>query len=77
MVRENDLAELTEKMLLLLDDEVMRSAFSRNAREDILREASIEGMFQSFRRAVEFVMAAKGGARSTDRASRSTATGSS
>ncbi len=77
MVRENDLAELTEKMLLLLDDEVTRSAFSRHAREDIRREASIEGMFQSFCRAVESVGAAKGGVRSTDGASDSTATGSS
>ena len=55
MVRENDLAELREKMLYLCDNETVRNEFSRHAREDILREASIEGMFQSFRRAVEFV----------------------
>jgi glycosyltransferase involved in cell wall biosynthesis len=55
MVRENDLTELKEKMLYLLDNEETRNEFSRHAREDILREASIEGMFQSFHRAVEFV----------------------
>ena len=64
MVRENDLAELKEKMLFLLDNEKVRSEFSRHAREDIRREASIEGMFQSFRKAVEFVDLAKDGAKS-------------
>jgi glycosyltransferase involved in cell wall biosynthesis len=54
MVRENDLVELKEKMLFLLDNEKVRNVFSRNAREDILREASIEGMFTGFRQAVEF-----------------------
>jgi glycosyltransferase involved in cell wall biosynthesis len=65
MVRENDLAELKEKMLFLLDNETVRNEFSRHAREDILREASIEGMFQSFRRAVEFVHPKKGKAKAT------------
>jgi glycosyltransferase involved in cell wall biosynthesis len=55
MVRENDLAELKEKILFLLDNDAVRSEFSRHAREDILREASIEGMFATFFRAVEFV----------------------
>ena len=54
MVRENDLAELREKILFLLDNEGVREEFSRNAREDILQEASIEGMFLSFNKAVEF-----------------------
>jgi glycosyltransferase involved in cell wall biosynthesis len=54
IVRENDLAELRGKMLYLLDNNAVRAEFSRHAREDILREASIEGMFQGFRQAVEF-----------------------
>jgi hypothetical protein len=41
--------------LFLLDNDAVRSEFSRHAREDILREASIEGMFATFCRAVEFV----------------------
>jgi glycosyltransferase involved in cell wall biosynthesis len=55
MVREDDLAELKEKILFLLDNDAVRSEFSRHAREDILRDASIEGMFATFWRAVEFV----------------------
>ena len=55
MVPENNLEELKNKMLYLLDNEKVKSEFSRNAREDIDREASIEGMFQSFLRAVEEV----------------------
>jgi glycosyltransferase involved in cell wall biosynthesis len=54
IVRDNDLAELKEKMLYLLDNDAVRAEFSRHAREEILREASIEGMFNGFRKAVEF-----------------------
>jgi glycosyltransferase involved in cell wall biosynthesis len=55
MVKENDLEELKEKMLYLLDNDSVRAEFSTRAREDILREASIEGMFVSFRQAIDFV----------------------
>ncbi len=48
IVPENDVAALREKMLLLLRDDALRAEFSRNAREDILREASVETMFQGF-----------------------------
>ncbi len=48
IVPENDIAALKEKTLLLLKDDVLRAEFSRNAREDILREASVETMFQGF-----------------------------
>lgn len=48
IVPENDVAALREKTLLLLKDDALRAEFSRNAREDILREASIETMFQGF-----------------------------
>ena len=66
MVRENDLAELKEKILFLLDNEKVRSEFSKAAREDILRDASIEGMFQTFRNAVEFVYPIKGNTKSSN-----------
>jgi glycosyltransferase involved in cell wall biosynthesis len=48
MVPENDIAELKRKVLLLLRDDKLRDEFSRHARQDILREASIERMFQGF-----------------------------
>jgi glycosyltransferase involved in cell wall biosynthesis len=63
MVGENDLAELKEKMLYLLDNDAVRAEFSRNAREDILKDASIEGMFSGFRKAVEFACPAGGDAK--------------
>jgi hypothetical protein len=48
IVPENDLAALKEKTLLLLRDDALRARFSRNAWEDIRREASVETMFQGF-----------------------------
>ncbi len=48
IVPENDIAALRKKTLLLLKDDVLRAEFSRNAREDIRREASVETMFQGF-----------------------------
>jgi len=48
IVPENDINELKNKILLLLRDDKLRAEFSRNAREDILREASIENMFHGF-----------------------------
>jgi len=62
MVPENDLAELKKKILLLCDDENLHKQFSQHAREDILREASIEHMFETFHNTVQFVLAAKSGA---------------
>lgn len=53
IVKESDIAALKEKTLLLLEDDALRAELSRNAREDILREASIEGMFDGFWKAVE------------------------
>lgn len=55
IVGENDLDEFKDRMLYLLDNDAIRHEFSRRAREDIQREASIEGMFSSFREAVESV----------------------
>jgi glycosyltransferase involved in cell wall biosynthesis len=49
VVLENDTCALTEKMLLLLRDDSLRAQFSAAAREDIMRDASIERMFSGFR----------------------------
>jgi glycosyltransferase involved in cell wall biosynthesis len=57
MVGMDDLAELQEKMLLLLDNDTLREEFSRNAMTDIRKDASIENMFESFLKAVQFVHA--------------------
>ena len=42
-----------ERILLLLRDDDLRNRFSRAAREDIAREASIERMFSGFRECVD------------------------
>jgi glycosyltransferase involved in cell wall biosynthesis len=49
IVPENDIPALKEKMLLLLQNDELRAKFSAAAREDILRDASIEKMFSGFR----------------------------
>jgi len=59
IVPENDLAQLREKLFTLLDDDVMRGEFSRNARADILQNASVEGMYRGFRDCVRFLDGAK------------------
>jgi glycosyltransferase involved in cell wall biosynthesis len=48
IVPENDINELKNKLLLLLRDDRLRGEFSRIAREDIMKEASIENMFRGF-----------------------------
>ena len=53
VVPENDIAALKEKMLLLLRDDDLRARFSAAARQDILRDASIERMFSGFRDCVQ------------------------
>jgi len=55
IVPENDLAQLKEKIVYLLENDTVRGEFSRAAREDILREASTEGMFQGFLKSVQFL----------------------
>jgi glycosyltransferase involved in cell wall biosynthesis len=59
IVSDNNIPELKERMLFLLDDDAVRAEFSRHAREDILKEASIEGMFQGFLQAVEYACQAR------------------
>jgi glycosyltransferase involved in cell wall biosynthesis len=72
MVPENDLAALKERMLFLLDNDAVRKEFSEHAREDILRDASIEHMFQTFYNAVKFVFPAGNNARTEYRAKQTT-----
>jgi len=55
IVPRNDLTELKERLLLLLDNDLLRAEFSRQAREDILREASIEGMFSGFNASANYM----------------------
>lgn len=55
MVPRNDLEALKERILFLLDNDDMRAQFSRHARQDILREASIEGMFSGFKQCVDYL----------------------
>jgi glycosyltransferase involved in cell wall biosynthesis len=59
IVPDNDLEALRAKMLYLLDNDAVRAQFSRNAHDDIRREASIEGMFHSFLKATEYVCLAQ------------------
>jgi glycosyltransferase involved in cell wall biosynthesis len=49
IVPANDVTALKEKLLLLLRNDPLRAQLSRNASEDIRREASIETMFSGFR----------------------------
>lgn len=53
IVGENNLQELSDRILLLLDDDELRLRFSQRAREGILKEASIENMFRSFLQSIE------------------------
>ena len=45
IVLENDIGALRERILYLADNDEVRAQFSANAREDILKRASTEGMF--------------------------------
>jgi glycosyltransferase involved in cell wall biosynthesis len=56
IVPENDLHALREKILYLIDNDKVRATFSRNAQDDILREASMEGMFAGFKNCIEFML---------------------
>lgn len=55
IVPRNDLASLQDRILYLLDNDGVRADFSRHAHEDILTEASIEGMFSGFKNCVEYL----------------------
>lgn len=55
IVPRNDLDEMKERLLHLLDNDLLRAEFSRYAHEDILREAGIEGMFSGFKDSVDYM----------------------
>lgn len=55
MVPPNDVASLQDRILYLLDNDNVRADFSKHAREDILKEASIEGMFRGFKDCVNYL----------------------
>jgi glycosyltransferase involved in cell wall biosynthesis len=57
IVPENDVDQLRRRIFELLDDDDLRARFSAAAREDFMKEASIEGMFQGFYRCVESMTA--------------------
>ena len=48
LVPDGDLDALTDRVVRLLDDDAERRRLGRNAREDLLKKASIEGMFEGF-----------------------------
>ena len=56
MVSRNNVPALRDGILSLLDNDKMRAEFSQHAREDILREASIEGMFSAFKACVDYLI---------------------
>jgi glycosyltransferase involved in cell wall biosynthesis len=57
IVPRNDIAALRERIVCLLDNDNLRAEFSRQARQDILNEASIEGMFSGFKDCVDYLTA--------------------
>ncbi len=53
IVPANDLQALKDRILHLLENDQVRREFSRNAREDILRLASVDRMFKGFHDCLE------------------------
>ena len=60
LVPTDDIGQLRESIVRLLDDDVLRAAFSREARRVVQEEASTENMFQGFRRAVQLACERRG-----------------
>ena len=56
IVPENDLHALREKIIYLIDHDEVEPHFRETPEEDILKEASIEGMFTGFRDCIEFII---------------------
>lgn len=61
MVPEGDVGQLRDRIFELLNNDSLRARFSTAAREDFLKEASIEGMFQGFYQCVESLVTEKCG----------------
>ncbi|MGH9644342.1 MAG: glycosyltransferase family 4 protein, partial [Terriglobales bacterium] len=56
-VPPDDLPALRDRILQLLDNDKLRAEFSQHAREDILKQASIEGMYSGFESCVQYMTA--------------------
>jgi len=55
IVKENNIHELKQKILLLLENGKIYKEFSNNARKTIAHEATIEKMFEGFINSIKFV----------------------
>jgi len=55
IVPQDDVAALRDRILYLADNDGVRAEFSTHAKDDILRHASIEGMFEGFLRCAEYL----------------------
>lgn len=53
IVPNNDINELKNKIMYLLENDHVRQEFSKNAKEDILNNASIENMFMGFKKCLD------------------------
>lgn len=53
IVPSNDVGELKRKIVYLLENDQRREEMSRNAREDIFRNASVSNMFMGFKECVD------------------------
>ncbi len=53
IVPENDVQELRRKIVYLLENDERREEMGKNAKEDILREASVSNMFTGFKDCVD------------------------
>jgi len=53
VVEEDDVDALKQRIVQLIGDKSLREQLGRNAREDLLREAPIEGMYKAFHDCVE------------------------
>lgn len=56
IVPNNDRESFTNALFSLLDDDQLRAEYGAQARDTILREASIENMFAGFRDCVEYLV---------------------
>ncbi|MGE5699520.1 MAG: glycosyltransferase family 4 protein [Deltaproteobacteria bacterium] len=55
IVPDGDLGELKKKILFLLENDDARERFSKNAREDILSNGSVDNMFMGFMNCIDMV----------------------
>lgn len=56
IVPNNNLSELKSKILFLLKNEEVKNEFSRNARKDIIENASVDNMYKGFKQSLNSLM---------------------